>query len=65
MSWIRETEPKSGDPPPVIKVMSINPKAMESVVNLSQALFFGGSNLTRVQEEAIATVVSVINKCRY
>ena len=65
MSWIRETETKSGDPAPVIKVMSINPAAMESVVNLGQALFFGGSALTRVQEEAIATVVSVINKCRY
>ena len=65
MSWIRETEPNSGDPPPVIKVMSINPKAMESGIDLSQALFFGGSALTRVQEEAIATVVSVINKCRY
>jgi len=65
MSWIRETEAKSGDPAPVIKVMSINPAAMESVTNLSQALFFGGSVLTRVQEEAIATVVSVINKCRY
>ena len=65
MSWIRETEAKSGDPPPVIKVMSINPKAMESVVNLGQALSFGASALTRVQEEAIATVVSVVNKCRY
>ena len=65
MSWIRETDTKSGDPPPVIKVMSINPAAMESVTNLGQALFFGGSTLTRVQEEAIATVGSVINKCRY
>ena len=65
MSWIRETEAKTGDPPPVIKVMSINPGAMESVTNLGQALFFGGSTLTRTQEEAIATVVSVINKCRY
>ena len=65
MSWIRETEPKSGDPPPVIKVMSINPAAMEAVSNWGQALTFGSSALTRIQEEAIATAGSVINKCRY
>ena len=65
MSWIRETEKKSGDPAPVIKVMSINPAAMEAVSNWGQALTFGSSALTRIQEEAIATAVSVINKCRY
>ena len=65
MSWIRETEPKSGDPAPVIKVMSINPAAMDAVSNWGQALTFGSSALTRIQEEAIATAVSVINKCRY
>ena len=65
MSWIRETERKSGDPAPVIKVLSINPAAMEAVTNWGQALTFGSSALTRIQEEAIATVVSVVNKCRY
>lgn len=65
MSWIRETEPKSGDPAPVIKVLSINPAATKAVVGLGEALTFGASALTRVQEEAIATAVSVINKCRY
>ena len=65
MSWIRETESKSGDPAPVIKVMSINPKAMEAVSDFNQALSFGNSALTRIQEEAIATAVSVENKCRY
>ena len=65
MSWVRETEPKSGDPAAVIKVMSINPAAMEAVSSLNQALSFGSSALTRVHEEAIATVVSVVNKCRY
>ena len=63
MSWIREVEEVSL--PSVIKVMSINPKAMEAVGNLNQALTSGASGLTRVQEEAIATAVSVVNKCRY
>ena len=69
MSWIREADPSSGTgastPAAVINVMSINPKAMKAVADMNQALSFGASALTRVQEEAIATAVSVINKCRY
>ena len=67
MSWIREAGPSDGTSTPaaVINVMSINPKAMQAVADMNQALSFGSSALTRVQEEAIATAVSVINKCRY
>ena len=49
----------------VIKVMSINPRAMEGVRDMNQAIIFGASALTRVQEEAIATTVLVANSCRY
>ena len=62
MSWIKEAEANVSN---VMKVMSINPQAMEAVSNLNQAVTFGSSALTRVQEEAIATSVSVANKCRY
>ena len=62
MSWIRQ---EAVGMSPVIDVMSINPKAMEAVKNLNQAITFGASALTRVQEEAIATAVSVVNRCRY
>jgi len=62
MSWIQEADVNVSN---VMKVMSINPKAMEAVSNLNQAVTFGSSALTRVQEEAIATTVSVTNKCRY
>ena len=62
MSWIQEADVNVSN---VMKVMSINPKAMEAVSNLNQAVTFGSSTLTRVQEEAIATAVSVTNKCRY
>ena len=51
--------------PNVIKVMSINPKAMEAVSVLNRDVTFGSSALTRVQEEAIATMVSAVNHCRY
>ncbi len=63
MSWIREEEGLRLAN--VIKVMSIDPKAMQAVQHLNQSVTFGGSALTRVQEEAIATVVSVVNRCRF
>ena len=62
MAWIREEE---SDLSPVIRIMSINPQAMEAVQRMNMAVTFGASALTRVQEEAIATVVSATNHCRY
>ena len=63
MSWIREEIIK--DLPNITRALSINPAAMQAVNQLGDAVSFGASALTRVQEEAIATTVSVINKCRY
>ena len=62
MTWIRQ---ENVGRPGIISSMSIIPKMMEAVQNLNQALSFGGSALTRVQEESIAVAVSVINRCRY
>ena len=49
----------------VINVMSINPAAMKAVNDMNSAITFGASALTRTQEEAIATAVSVQNECRF
>lgn len=66
MTWIRQEDVQlSNQLSNVIKVMSINPRAMEAVRSLAQAVTFGASRLTRTQEEAIATVTSVANRCRY
>ena len=62
MAWIKHEQVPVDR---VIKVMSINEDAMKAVEGLNQAVTFGASALTGVQEEAIATAVSVINKCRY
>jgi alkylhydroperoxidase family enzyme len=62
MSWIREENVGKGA---VIQVMSILPEAMEAVSAMNRATTFGGSTLTRVQEEAISTTVASINRCRY
>lgn len=63
MAWIREVE--TLDVANVTRVMSINPKAMNAVTHQGRAIGRGASALTRTQEEAIATVVSVVNRCRY
>ena len=62
MSRIREEDLGQSN---VINVMSINPRAMRAVQHLNAAVTFGASSLTRVQEEAIATTVSVMNSCRF
>ena len=62
MSWIWEEDLNVAN---IIKVMSIDPKAMGAVQGLNSALMFGGSTLTRVQEESIAATVSAINKCHF
>lgn len=62
MSWIRETDVAV---PAVISCMSINPELMAAVRNLNYTASFGSSALNRTQEEAIATVVSLVNRCRY
>ncbi|MCY4651997.1 MAG: carboxymuconolactone decarboxylase family protein [Dehalococcoidia bacterium] len=64
MSWIREAEERLHWAN-VINVMSINPKAMKAVNDLNNAITFGSSALSRTQEEAIATAVSVQNECRF
>ncbi len=62
MAWIRTEEVGV---PGIIGVMSINQAMMEAVRNLNQSITFGASALTRVQDESIATAVSVINRCRF
>lgn len=62
MGWIREEKLHWAN---VINVMSINPAAMKAVNDMNNAVTFGASALTRTQEEAIATAVSVQNECRF
>lgn len=62
MTWIRTEDLGM---PGIISSMSINPGMMQAVRDLNQAVSFGSSALTRVQEESIAVAVSVINRCRY
>ncbi len=68
MSWIEEVALPADNPGAaanIMRCMSIDPTMMDAVMHLNRALTFGGSTLTRSQEELIATTVSTINRCRY
>ena len=58
-------QPPNKNLPLVLQCMSLNPTAIKAVSGLNNAITFGASTLTRVQEEMIATTVSVINECDY
>ena len=55
----------AGRVPPVLTVMSQNPRALGAVHDMANAISFGGSTLGRRREELLATYVSTLNACHY
>jgi len=49
----------------ILKVHSLHPAALETHMELYDALLFGASPLRRAEREAIAVVVSAANGCAY
>jgi|SRR6056300_564437 uncharacterized peroxidase-related enzyme len=49
----------------ILKVHSLNPKALGNHLDLYMTLMFGKSGLDRMEREAIAVVVSANNECEY
>ena len=49
----------------ILKVHSLNPKALGNHLDLYMPLMFGKSGLDRMEREAIAVVVSANNECEY
>ena len=49
----------------VVKIQSLNPRALEASTKLYLTLMYGPSRLSRVEREAIATVVSRASDCFY
>ena len=64
MTWVRK-DPVDDHYTDMVKPLSLLPRAMDAVYEMTMAISFGSSALNRVQEEAIATAVSVSNRCRY
>ena len=69
MAWIQEAPVDRSVEPwmrsNIMRSMSLNPRAMHGVAELSRGCLFGGSRLTRVQEEIIITTVASLNGCYY
>ena len=51
--------------PNVLKAFSMRPELLAHLRGVATTATFGGSRLTRSQEEMIATVVSSLNRCHY
>jgi len=49
----------------IMKIHSLNPASLQTHALLYVTLMRGESDLTRIQREMIAVVVSAINRCRY
>lgn len=49
----------------ILRIHSINPRAMTAHLHLYQELLFGASDLTRAERELIAVAVSRANGCHY
>jgi alkylhydroperoxidase family enzyme len=49
----------------IMKIHSLNVKSMQTHFDLYAHLMRGKSELTRVQREMIAVVVSAVNRCHY
>ena len=65
MPWIEEIPSGEEDLPAIFQAISLSPGALEKIKHLNETLAFGSSALSRVQEEAISTVVAGANRCRY
>lgn len=49
----------------IVRLMSLNPGALDASMNLYLRIMHGPSPLTRAQREMIAVVVSKVNACHY
>ena len=49
----------------VLKIHSLNVPSLDGHYQFYRTLMYGKSDLSRVQREMIAVVVSVVNKCHY
>ena len=49
----------------ILKIMSRSPAALKDAMRLYLTIMFGPSEISRVQREMIATVVSRVNHCHY
>ena len=64
-SVYRELGAKPGDVSNILRVQSLNPKALRDHLNLYATVMLGRSGLSRAEREAVGVVVSAVNDCEY
>jgi len=60
-----EARAKRGKVANILKVQSLNPRALKAHLDLYIALMFGTSGLSREEREILACAVSAANSCNY
>lgn len=81
MAWIRVIEPgeaqgelaqhyarmreRDGSVDNILTVHSLNPASLRAHYDLYKVCMYGPSDLSRVQREMVAVVVSAANRCHY
>ena len=63
--YARERDPLTRDVDHILMVHSLHPQSLDDHARLYHTLMHGDSDLTRVERELIAVVVSSINECHY
>ena len=61
----RFRDPATGQPDNILRIHGHNPPSLVGHYELYATLMRGRSDLSRVQREMIAVVVSAINQCHY
>ena len=61
----RRIQPAGGVPDNILRIHSLNPRSLQVHYDLYRHLMHGPSDLTRVEREMIAVVVSRANACHY
>jgi alkylhydroperoxidase family enzyme len=63
--WYRKLIEPWGGVDNIMKIHSLNVRSLKGHHELYKAVMYGKSELTRIQREMIAVVVSAANRCRY
>ena len=60
-----EISSKRGKLSNILKIHSLDPRSMKAHLDLYVAVMFGRPKISREEREIIATVVSILNNCKY
>ena len=61
----REAVRRAGKVFNLVKSMSLRPRVLKRSIDLYKEIMFGPSELSRVERELLAVVVSSLNNCHY